>query len=263
MKSAETLRPWVSAFNITDSAGANMTMAPIAAAAKLVDAGMTPILQMTGRDRNRLAIQGDLLAAYALGASTVVCMGGDPPSAGDHPDAKPVFDLDTFALLKVVAALNSGKDMMGNPLKGATDYCVGAVVNPGADDPDKELQRMKEKVDAGARFFQTQAVYDVDSFARFMERTKSFGMPVIAGFIVLKSGDMARRLNATLPGILIPEPLIAELDAASDKPAASVAMAGRIIGGLREVAQGAHIMAIGWESRVPAILDAAGITGTR
>ena len=259
LRKAEALRGWVDAFNLTDSASAVMTMAPIGAAHAVKRLGLEPILQVTGRDRNRIALQADLLAASALGVSTVLCMSGDPPGAGDHPEAKGVFDLDVTSLLRAVVALDAGKDMMGNALKGAAPLCPGAVVNPGADDVDRELRRMEEKVASGARFFQTQAVYEPAAFRAFMARAKAFGVPVLAGFIVLKSGDMARRLNATLPGVSVPEGLVAELDGAEDRAAKSVEIAGRIIGELRDVCQGVHIMAIGWEARIPAILQAAGI----
>ncbi|HWO73708.1 MAG TPA: methylenetetrahydrofolate reductase [Dehalococcoidia bacterium] len=259
LRKAESLRDWVDAFNLTDSASAIMTMSPLGAAKALIDHGFEPIVQVTGRDRNRIAIQGDLLAGAALGVHTIVCMGGDPPGAGDHPDAKPVFDFDTLSLLRAAKALNNGADFMGKALKGSPQYCIGAVANPGAPDLDKEIARMGEKVDEGAEFFQTQAVYDPEAFAKFMERAKAFGKPVLAGFIVLKSGDMARRLNATLPGVSVPEPIIAELDAAADKAAKSVEIAGRVIAAVKPLCQGVHIMAIGWESRIPAILQAAGI----
>jgi methylenetetrahydrofolate reductase (NADPH) len=259
LRKAESLRDWVDAFNLTDSASAIMTMSPLGAAKTLIDHGFEPIVQVTGRDRNRIAIQGDLLAGAALGVHTIVCMGGDPPGAGDHPDAKPVFDFDTLSLLRAAKALNNGTDFMGKALKGSPQYCIGAVANPGAPDLDKEIARMGEKVDEGAEFFQTQAVYDPEAFAKFMERAKAFGKPVLAGFIVLKSGDMARRLNATLPGVSVPEPIIAELDATADKAAKSVEIAGRVIAAVKPLCQGVHIMAIGWESRIPAILQAAGI----
>ena len=259
LRKAEMLRDWVDAFNLTDSASAIMTMAPIAAASALKQRGIEPILQVTGRDRNRIALQADLLAASALGVTTVLCMGGDPPGSGDHPEAKPVFDLDTTSLLRAVAALDAGKDMMGHPLKGAASLCAGAVANPGAADLDKELRRMEEKVAAGARFFQTQAVYEVEPFREFMARASGLGAPVLAGFIVLKSGDMARRLNAMLPGVSVPQTLIEELDGAADRAAKSVEIGGRIIAGLKEACQGVHVMAIGWEARIPDILRAAGI----
>ena len=258
MKKAELLRDYVDAFNLTDSASAIMTMAPVAAAARLNEAGFEPILQVTSRDRNRIAVQGDLLANSALGVTTMVCMGGDPPGAGDHPDAKGVFDLDTLALLRTATAMNTGKDYMGHDLKGATNYCVGAVCNPGADDLDKEVARMAEKVESGATFFQTQAVYE-PAFAKFMERARQFDAPIIAGFIILKSGNMARRLNETLPGVSVPQALIDEMDAAEDKSAKSIEIAARVIKEVKGMCRGVHIMAIGWENRIPRILDAAGI----
>jgi 5,10-methylenetetrahydrofolate reductase len=259
LKKADLLRDYVDAFNLTDSASAIMTMAPIAAAAKLKDAGFEPILQVTSRDRNRIAVQGDLLANAALGVTTMVCMGGDPPGAGDHPEAKGVFDLDTLALLRAATAMNGGKDYMGHDLKGATNYCIGAVCNPGADDLDKEIARMAEKVESGATFFQTQAVYEPAAFATFMERAKQFGVPVIAGFIILKSGNMAKRLNETLPGVSVPQALIEEMDAAEDKSAKSIEIAARVIEDVKGMCQGVHLMAIGWESRIPRILESAGI----
>ena len=259
LKKAELLREYVDAFNLTDSASAIMTMAPIAAGAKLVQAGFEPILQVTSRDRNRIAVQGDLLANAALGVTTMVCMGGDPPGAGDHPDAKGVFDLDTLALLKAANAMNAGKDYMGNDLKGATNYTVGAVCNPGADDLDKEISRMAEKVESGATFFQTQAVYEPAVFAKFMDRANRFEVPVIAGFIILKSGNMAKRLNETLPGVSVPQALIGEMDAAEDKSAKSIEIAARVISEIKPMCRGVHLMAIGWENRIPRILESAGI----
>ena len=259
LKKAELLRGKVDAFNLTDSAGANMTMAPLAAAVKLKEAGFEPILQITSRDRNRIAVQGDLLAGAALGLSTIVCMGGDTPDAGDHPEAKGVFDLDTMALLKTATALNAGTDMMGNALKGATHYCIGAVCNPGASDVAKEIERMKEKIDEGATFFQTQSVYDIEGFERFMETAGKLNTPVIAGFIILKSGNMARHMNETLFGVDVPQALIDEMDAVEDKSAKSIEIGGRIVSKLKQFGGGVHMMAIGWENRIPPILVAAGI----
>jgi 5,10-methylenetetrahydrofolate reductase len=260
MKKAESLRVWVDAFNLTDSASAVMTMAPLGAAVALKQAGFEPIVQLTGRDRNRIAIQGDMLAGASLGVTTIVCMGGDPPGAGDHPDAKPVFDFDTIALLKAATSMNHGTDFMGKALKGSPHYTIGAVCNPGAADLDKEIARMEEKVNEGAEFFQTQAVYEPDVFARFMDRAKAFGKPVIAGFIILKSGDMARRLNESLPGVHVPDELIKEMDAAEDRSAKSIEIGGRIISQIKGMCQGVHVMAIGWESRIPAMLQAGGIS---
>ena len=254
---AEALNGMVDAFNVTDSAGANMTMAPFAAAHIMLDKGIEPILQVTGRDRNRIALEGEILAASALGITNILCMSGDPPGRGDHPDAVGVFDLRAETLLDAVKSMNSGADMYGNELKGTPSIFAGAVANPGADDVDHELARMEEKVRRGAAFFQTQAVYDAAAFEKFMETARGFGVPVLAGMIVLKSARMARFLNDKLPGVSVPQSIIAEMDSARDRPAAGVQIAARLIREVRDMCDGTHIMAIGWESRIPAILAAA------
>ena len=256
---AEALNGMVDAFNVTDSAGANMTMAPFAAAHIMLDRGIEPILQVTGRDRNRIALEGEILAASALGITNILCMSGDPPGRGDHPDAVGVFDLRAETLLDAVKAMNSGTDMYGNDLKGTPSIFAGAVANPGADDVDHELARMEEKVRRGAAFFQTQAVYDAAAFEKFMETARGFGVPVLAGMIVLKSARMARFLNDKLPGVSVPQSIIDEMDSARDRPAAGVQIAARLIREVRDMCDGTHIMAIGWESRIPAILAAAGL----
>lgn len=258
-KHAEALSGMVDAFNMTDSAGANMTMAPIAAAHLMLDRGIEPILQVTGRDRNRIALEGEVLAAAALGINNLLCMSGDPPGRGDHPDAKGVFDLKAETLLEAVKAMNSGTDMYGNELKGTPSLFAGAVANPGSDDVEKELARMEDKVRMGAAFFQTQAVYDAASFEKFMETARGFGVPVLVGMIVLKSARMAQFLNDKLPGVSVPQSIIDEMESAKDKSATSIQITARLIREMRGMCDGTHIMAIGWESRIPAILEAAGV----
>ena len=259
-KHAEALNGMVDAFNLTDSAGANMTMAPISAAHLMLDRGFEPILQVTGRDRNRIALEGELLAASALGINNVLCMSGDPPGRGDHPDAVGVFDLRAETLLDAVTAMNSGADMYGNELRGTPTLFPGAVANPGVDDLDTELARMEDKAKRGAAFFQTQAVYDAASFEKFMESAREFGVPVLAGMIVLKSARMARFLNDELPGVSVPDSLIVEMENAKNRAATGVEIAARLIRETRDMCDGTHIMAIGWESRIPAILESAGLT---
>lgn len=259
VQNARALSVEVDAFNITDSAGANMTMAPIAAADVLLNRGIEPILQVTGRDRNRIAIQGDLLSAATLGVTSVLCMSGDPPGRGDHPDAVGVFDLQAETLLDAVTAMNSGTDMYGNALNGTPELFPGAVVNPGADDPDTELARMEDKARRGAKFFQTQAVYDPAAFESFMHAARGFGVPVIVGMIVLKSARMARFLNNQLPGVNVPDNLIGELENARNVPTTGVEITARLIRETRDMCDGVHIMAIGWESRVRSILRSAGL----
>lgn len=253
------LRGWVDGVNLTESSSAVMTMSPVGAVPALLSQGHAPLLQITCRDRNRLALQADLLAAAALGATDVVCMAGDPIEAGDDPDARPVFDLDTLELLQTVRLLNEGADLAGNALKGAPRFCVGAVVNPGAADLERELAHMEAKAEAGARFFQTQAVYDPAAFERFMARAERLKLPVLAGYILLKSGAMARRLNQMLPGIHVPDTMIRRLDEAEDRVATAIALGGEILAALTPACQGLHVIAVGWEARFPALLAAAGI----
>ena len=261
LEKAVMLRDMVDAFNLTDSHASRMTMAPLAVAHLLLDRSIEPILQLTCRDKNRIALQSDLLGAHALGISNVLCMTGDDPSTGDHPDAKAVFDLEAIALLRAVSSLRSGNDIGGSQLKGAPAFNAGAVVNPGAPDLEKELKRMEEKIEAGASFFQTQAVYDAGAFEKFMNAVRRYNVPILAGFLMLKSGNMARNLNANLPGVSVPQEIVQEMDEAGDRPATSVVIAGRIIQDIRPMCQGVHIMAIGWEARIPQVLQAAGIVG--
>jgi 5,10-methylenetetrahydrofolate reductase len=256
---AEGLRAVVQAFNLTDSHSSRMSMSPIAAARLLVERQIEPILQVTCRDRNRLALQADLLGAYALGIQNIVCMTGDPPGAGDHPETKPVFDVDVSGLLQAVKALQAGTDLSGHALKGVPAFCVGAVVNPGAPDVQKELRRMEEKIALGARFFQTQAVYDPAAFAQFMQDVRQHQVAILAGLIVLRSGNMARRLHGSLPGISIPAAVIDELDRASDPVQTGLDIASRLIRDLQGVCQGVHIMTLGHNHRIPQILQRAGL----
>ncbi len=259
LERAESLRGAVDAFNLTDSHTARMSMSPIAAARLLLDRGLEPILQMTCRDRNRIALQADTLAAAALGVRNIVTMTGDHPGGGDHPDAKPVFDIDSTALLRTLAGLRDGRDMSGADLRGSPDLFVGAVVNPGADDLDREIGRMEEKIAAGAAFFQTQAVYDAGDFDRFMRRVEGYGVPIIAGCIMLKSGNMARNFNANVPGISVPDAIIDRMDSAAESANArrseSADITAEIIRDIRPMCQGAHIMAIGWESLIPEVIQ--------
>lgn len=256
---AEALAHTVDAFNLTDSHAARMAMTPLAAAHLLVDRGLEPILQITTRDRNRIALQGDLLGADALGVHNVVFMGGDPPSAGDHPEAKPVFDVYSSLMLKAASSLQAGTDMAGNPISGKPHFCIGAVVNPGAPDLGEEIMRMGEKIEAGAGFFQTQAVYEPAAFERFATAAAQFPVPVLAGIIPLKSVKQARYMNERVPGINVPDAIIREIANADDGTAASLAIAARTIRALDGMSQGLHIMAIGWEAHIAEILKQAGI----
>jgi len=259
---AELLRGRVDAANVTDQQSSVMRLGSLAVCHLLKNKGLEPVLQLTCRDRNRLALQSDLLSACMLGIENVLAITGDLPSLGDHPQAKPVYDLDSVQLLWVIKRLNEGYDMVGNELKGKTSFFPGAVVTPIADtEAKRELQliKMEKKIAVGARFFQTQAVYDIDSFANFMKRVEGFNIPVLAGIIPLKSAGMARFMNKNVAGVFVPEELIDEMAKAEDRTVTGIEIAAKLIKELKDICHGVHIMAIGWEKKVPAILDAAGL----
>jgi len=259
---ADLLRGRVDATNVTDQQSSVMRLGSLATCHLLKERGVDPVFQMTCRDRNRLALQSDLLSAWALGVENVLAITGDLPSLGDHPQAKPVYDLDSVQLLWVINKLNEGYDMGGNELQGKPDFFSGAVVNPGANTEaafELQLIKMEKKIKAGARFFQTQAVYDTDVFAKFMKRVEEFNVPVLAGIIPLKSAGMARFMNKNVAGVFVPEELINKMAEAEDKAQTGIGIAANLAKELKDICNGVHIMAIGWEKRVPAILDAAGL----
>ena len=258
----DLLRGKVDAVNVTDQQSAVMRLGSLAICHMLLDKGLEPVFQMTCRDRNRLALQSDLLSASVLGIENVLCLTGDLPVLGDHPQAKPVYDLDSVQLLWVIKNLNEGHDMEGNELTGTPSFFPGASVNPGADsEASFELQiiKMKKKIAAGARFFQTQAVFDAGIFENFMERVKGFNVPVLAGIIPLKSAGMARFMNKNIAGVSVPDELIDKMSKAEDRTQTGIEIAANTIGELKGMCQGAHIMAMGWEDKVPAMLEAAGL----
>lgn len=259
-EAAERLRHYVDAFNLTDSHNARMSIAPMAVAHMLHDRGIESIVQVTSRDRNRIALQADLLGAAVLGVSNIVVMGGDPPRYGDHPEAKAVFDVYAAMIIKAARALEKGVDLAGNAVNGTPKFCVGAVVNPGATDITDEIKRMEEKIQAGADFLQTQAIFDPGAFEKFVKRTKSLNVPVFAGIMPLKSAKMAAYLNANVPGIHVPDTLIREIDDGAEPDDTSTAIAARTIKALRGLCRGVHIMPVGRERLVPGILEEAGIS---
>jgi methylenetetrahydrofolate reductase (NADPH) len=262
LKDADMIKDRVDSINVTDLQSSVMRLGSLAVCHLLTDMGIDPIFQVTCRDRNRLALQSDLLSAWALGVKNVLALTGDHPTLGDHPRAKPVFDLDSVTLLEVLRTLNSGRDMAGNELQGTPDLFPGAVVNPGADNEaamDLQIMKMEKKIEAGAKFFQTQGVYDLDSFEKFMKRVEGLGTKVLGGIILLKSVGMARYMNKNVAGVFVPEPLIQELKGAEDKAQASMEIAVRLVKGMKDLCHGVHIMALGWESKIPPILDKVGL----
>lgn len=259
----QLLKGKVDAVNVTDNQSAVMRISSTAVCVVAMQEGLEPILQMTCRDRNRIGLQSDLLGASILGIKNVLCMTGDHVSAGDHKGAKPVYDVESVQLLKIVDGLNNGRDMMGNELLGTTDFFQGAVVTPEANPIEPQLMKFDKKVAAGAKFFQTQAVYDIEKFKEFMKHARQFGAKVLAGFVVLKSAGMAKFLNNYVPGIRVPDELIEELKAAGKEKALDTGMdiCARHIRQLKDegICDGVHIMAIGMEDKVPEIMQRAGL----
>jgi methylenetetrahydrofolate reductase (NADPH) len=259
LKDADHLRNKVTAINVTDLQSAVMRVGSMAVCAKLIERGLEPIFQLTCRDRNRLALQSDLLSAWVLGIQNVLCLSGDHPSLGDHIDAKAVFDLDSVQLLKAVALLKDGKDMADHELEGKPDFFSGAVVNPGTDALEPQLIKMEKKIEAGAKFFQTQAIYEPEKFEHFMNRVQNYGVPVMAGIVVLKSAGMARFMNANVAGITVPESMIEEMakTKVENRKEKAVEIAARIIRQIKPFCQGVHIMPLGWDELVPKIIEEA------
>jgi len=256
---AELMRGRVDAINVTDQQSSVMRLGSLAVCRLLKEKGLEPVFQMTCRDRNRIALQSDLLSAYVLGIENVLSLTGDFVALGDHPEAKGVFDLDSVSLLLAAKELEQGRDLNGNELKGSPSFCLGAVVTPGAEPLEPQLIKMEKKVKAGAQFFQTQAVYEPEKFETFMKSIQHLNVPVLVGIVMLRSAAMARFMNRNVAGVHVPDNLIEEMDQTKNRTQKSIEIAARLINEMKPLCQGAHIMAIGWEKRVPEVLDAAGL----
>lgn len=244
----------ITAVNVTDNQGANMRLSSLALAAHLQQAGTETVLQLTCRDRNRMALQSDLLGAAAFGIENLLLLSGDHSKFGDHPDARPVFDLDSVQLLDMAAGLMAGVNMVGKPLDGIPHFFPGAAVNPAAEPFELMFQKVSKKVDSGARFFQTQSVFDRSTLQRFMTAMAPLGVPVIAGVLLIRSGKMARFLNQNIPGVKVPAVLLERLEHAVDPLAEGVLIARETVSWARECCQGVHLMTLGHEDKIPAIL---------
>ena len=253
----------ITAVNVTDNQSSVMRMGSLPACVALKNAGLTPILQLTCRDRNRIALQSELLGAAMLGIENILCLTGDHTKMGDHAGAKPVFDLDSVSLLHTACQLEKGVDLGGQPLVGEPPkFAKGAVVSPCSDSVDAQLAKMERKVMAGAEYFQTQAVFDSEKFISFMEKAKEFGKPVQLGVIIPKSAGMAKFMNKNVAGVHVPQWMIDELAADKEKAKlgiTGVELAAKVIKECRPYCQGLHIMALGWEAKVPELLKLAGI----
>ncbi|HIV95035.1 MULTISPECIES: methylenetetrahydrofolate reductase [unclassified Blautia] len=263
LEEAKTYLSGITAVNVTDNQSSVMRLGSLAMCKALKDEGLTPIYQLTCRDRNRIALQSDLLSAAMFGIENLLLLTGDHTKLGDHPQAKPVFDLDSVSLIHAVKKLEEGVDLGGNELIGeAPKFAKGAVVSPCSDSVDAQLAKMERKVMAGADYFQTQAVFEPEKFIKFMEKAKQFGKPVQVGIIIPKSAGMAKFMNNNVAGIHVPDEMIEELKKDKEKTKAGITgveIAARIIKECKPYCQGVHIMALGWESKVPELLKAAGI----
>jgi len=261
---AELLRSSVDALNITESPRARMAMDPRAVGRLLQERGIEVIIQVTSRDRNRIAVQSDLLGAAVLGLHNFVFMGGDSPAGGDHPDAKPVFDLTASGLLAAAESLRNGRDYAGNALQGVPELFLGATANPGAPKFYAEVENTRRKIDAGAKMLQTQAVYHVDQLKSFIDAVKPDGVAILAGIIPLKSEKSGPWLNANLPGVSVPADMLEAMKSAAREGRTrerGIELAADVIRDLKDLAQGVHIMAIGGEAEVPEILRQSGVRG--
>ncbi len=256
---AEILRNHVTAINVTDLQSAVLRIGSLAVSSKLNERGLEPVYQLTCRDRNRLALQSDLLSAWALGIENVLCLTGDHPILGDHTEAKPVYDLDSVQLLKAASTLNQGHDMAGHELDSNPDFFLGAVVTPAAEPVEPQVIKMKKKINAGARFFQTQAVYEPDKFERFMDQIQGLKVPVIAGIVILKSAAMAKFMNENVAGISVPDDIIQEMAETSkeDRKKKAVEISARVIRQVKPFCQGVHIMPLGWDDLVTEVIKEA------
>ena len=263
VEEAKTYLSGITAVNVTDNQSSVMRMGSLPACVALKNAGLTPILQLTCRDRNRIALQSELLGAAMLGIENILCLTGDHTKMGDHPGAKPVFDLDSVSLLHTACQLEKGVDLGGQALVGEPPkFAKGAVVSPCSDSVDAQLAKMERKVMAGAEYFQTQAVFDSEKFISFMEKAKQFGKPVQLGVIIPKSAGMAKFMNNNVAGVHVPQWMIDELAADKEKAKAGITgveLAAKVIKECRPYCQGLHIMALGWEAKVPELMKLAGI----
>jgi len=263
-ETAKILKGIVNAVNVTDLQSSVMRLGSLVTCHLLVDYGIEPIFQMTCRDRNRLALQSDLLSAYVMGIKNVLALTGDHTTVGDHPQSKPVYDLDSVSLLWTMKKLEMGTDIAGKQLTGNPVFFKGAVVNPGADTDislNLQLLKMQKKIDAGAQFFQTQAIFDADSFERFMERIDKLDIktPILAGIILLKSEKMANYMNKFVPGINVPQRIIDKMAQSQDKVATMLDITQELVEKIKPIAQGIHIQALGWEKHVPTLIKNLGV----
>lgn len=266
IENIQLLKDRIDALNVTDNQSAVMRYPSIGGCLLIKEHGGEPIFQITCRDRNRLSIQADLLFAFSRGVENVLCLTGDSLKMGDHPEAKPVYDIDSVQLIQLVHNLNSGKDLSGNNLDGGVDFCIGVSATPSSDPIEPQLIKFEKKLKAGIDFVQTQAVYDLDELKRFAEHSRNIdgSIKILAGIVLLVSAGMSKWMNENIPGIFVPQNLIDEMAGVPEERSLEkgIEIAGNLIKRIKDekICDGVHIMAIGREEKVPEILEAAEIS---
>ncbi len=261
------LKDSVVAVNVTDIQTAVMRMGSLVACHMLIDRDIEPVFQMVCRDRNRLALQSDLLSAAAMGIENVLALTGDHVVMGDHVQAKGVYDLDSVGLLNAISQLEAGTDMgldmkgQPNQLDGVPVFFKGCCTTPCSPTPEAQIIKLEKKVAAGAQFVQTQAVYDPAAFESFMNKIRHLKIPVLVGIVLLKSAGMAKYMNRSVPGVQVPEEIIQRMADApkEDRAKVSIEIAAELIRKMKPLCQGAHLMTLGWDHCVPDIIAQAGI----
>ncbi len=255
LRMAQIVKRSVTAVNVTDNQRALVKLSSIAGCLLLRKQGIEPVYQITTRDRNRIAIQSELMGAYALGIRNILAITGDHTLLGDCPEAKPVYDLDSVQLLYLISKLNSGFDINEHPLQGKTDFFYGAVVNPEASDLEPELIKFEKKIKCGAQFFQTQIIWDIDKFKKFMKYASKFNVKILAGIIIISSSKVINLMNKKVPGIKIPDSIIRRIEKSSDPVKEGVKIASEQIKELQGVCDGAHIITVGKEDLTPQVIE--------
>jgi methylenetetrahydrofolate reductase (NADPH) len=266
IKKAQYMKGNADAVNLTDNQTSIVRMSSIAAAQLIMNEGLEPVMQMVVRDRNRIAMQSDILGAYALGIKNMLCLSGDHQTFGNHPGAKNVFDIDSMQLIQMVKNMRDEKKFLnGDEIKVEPRMFIGAAVNPFADPFDYRVKRLAKKIKAGVDFIQTQVIYDMEKFEKFMAEAKKEGLTeqvyVLGGVTPLKSAKAAKAINRFVSGITIPKPIIDRMAKAEDQKAEGIAQAVETIEHLKTIEgiKGVHVMAIAWESKVPEIVEKAGL----
>ena len=268
LEAARLLKGKVHGVNVTDMQSACLKASSLGLCIHLKNAGIEPILQVTGRDRNRMAILGDILSAASFGIDTMLALTGDHPVVGDCKQSKPVYDLDSVGILNMLTKMEqTGCDCGGNPLSSTPVFFKGAAVTPVYEPMILQVHKLKQKVDAGARYIQTQAIFDTESLKRFLDAVEKahIDVPIMAGIIPLKSAGMAKFMNQSVPGIAVPQDQIEALAGAKEKGVKpsqlGIDLAAKLISDIKaeNLCPGVHIMAIGAEKNVPVILEKAGL----